>query len=220
MSGNPFSQGRITRPGNGTKSGYEIRTFRNVEWKLARQSHKLDRVRQSPWKTDILTQASCVGDSLTRGLRGKKQLSVPSIGGRSVCTTKCQREEALHPKALARTHESLVGDCRSCSVEPRLLVQVTRRDKRRSRHLLRVKPESRTSRVVLTSRNRPRDCFGLEMIVEAGEILIRVVLPQRKRRNGAILLSLGPVKDVLVLVWTGKRRHGRGERVNCDVEWQ
>lgn len=125
---------------------------------------------------------------------------------------------ALHPSALFRTHESLVGDCGSCSVEPRLLVQVARRDKRRGRHLLRVKPESCTSRIVLPLRNRPRDCFGLEMIVEAGEILIRVILPHRKRRNCAIFLSLGPVKDVLVLVWTGKRRHGRGEGVNCDAK--
>lgn len=72
-----------------------------------------------------------------------------------------------------------MSDSRSRAIKPRVPIRISRSAKRIG-HLLRIEPKSHNPRVVLTSGNSPGNSLGLMMIVEAGEILIRIIIPRRE----------------------------------------
>ncbi|OSS43384.1 hypothetical protein B5807_12002 [Epicoccum nigrum] len=109
------------------------------------------------------------------------------------------------------THKPPVRHRRPHPVQPRLLVRVPRRHKRRPRQLLRVQPEPHVARAVLALRDGPRDRLGLVDVVEARHVLVGIVAARAERRDAAVLLRLGPVEDVLVRgCILGGGRHGGG----------
>lgn len=102
-------------------------------------------------------------------------------------------------------------------------------NERRACHLLCIEPKPHMPRTILTLGNGARDCLGFEMIVEPRLILVRIVLSGAERRYFSILLSLGPVEDLLVLFRVAElRRHGVWSdldqtsgvgRRNCNLHW-
>lgn len=117
-----------------------------------------------------------------------------------------KRQRGVHLRKIA-PHKALVSNCRSCPVEPCFLVHVSRCNECRSSYLLGIQSKSSTSRIVLPMRNRPWNCLGFEVVIEARQIFVWVILPERKGRNGTALLRLCPVKDLLVFLWSRKAKH-------------
>ena len=104
------------------------------------------------------SHASCVGETWTLLLLGRKFDSVSGFVGRSLCSLS----GLYHVEQNHHAHKSLMGDRGSCTVKPGTFVQVPGRYKSRSCHLLRIQAKSDISRAVLSLRQRSRNSLRCE----------------------------------------------------------
>jgi hypothetical protein len=74
---------------------------------MSKGSYKISLMDEK--RQGSLTHASCVGEILTSGFKGKKQLSVPSTLGISVCLTSASPP----PSLLTGTYKALMSNSRS-----------------------------------------------------------------------------------------------------------
>lgn len=124
-------------------------------------------------------------------------------------SARAQSARRTHPWYGTReTDKTLVSHRWACSVKPCSFVHVSWRDKRRTRNLLGVEPKPGTPRIILPPRDRPLDGLRFKVVIESWEILVRIILPQRKGRDSSILLRLGPVENLLIFVCGGHCDYG------------
>lgn len=136
-------------------------------------------------------------------------LSPRRFEGRSALARSVGRNYSFVFLNLKKTDKALVSNRGARSVQPCISVHVSRSDKGRPRNLLGVQPKPSRSRAILPSGDRSLGRLRFEVVIETREILIGIILPDRKGRDSPILLRLGPVKNLLIFAC--------GRHCNCDL---